>query len=141
MHQAVAIAFDEIDAAIFSGDTFSTSRRDLNELRDYLDRWSRALAGLEEDLITYEEEQGMRRAKPAKLCTACGKVHDFPVPKFLPGQRVRVISDAGYHHRDKVGEVTTIVSVPSFLVEPCDPVEYETELGFGMILEKRLEGV
>ena len=94
MHQAVARAFDEIDAAIFSGDTFSTSRRDLNELRDYLDRWSRALAGLEEDLITYEEEQGLRRAKPAKLCTACGEGHGLPLPTLSPGQRVGVTSDA-----------------------------------------------
>jgi len=56
MHQAVARAFEEIDAAIFSGDTFSTSRKDLNELRDYLDRWSQALSGLEEDMVAYEAE-------------------------------------------------------------------------------------
>ncbi len=54
MHQAVKRAFEEIDAAIFSGDGFSTSRKDLNELRDYLDRWSRALGDLEIELTEFE---------------------------------------------------------------------------------------
>jgi hypothetical protein len=62
MHQAVKRAFEEIDAAIFSGDEFSTSRKDLNELRDYLDRWSRALSMLETELLEFEN--GERDGEP-----------------------------------------------------------------------------
>jgi heme oxygenase len=41
-------AFDEIDAAVFSGDAF-LSRENAAHLRKYLDRWDRALASIEED--------------------------------------------------------------------------------------------
>lgn len=57
MHQAVARALEEIDAAVFSGDTFSTDRDDLFEFKYYLDRWVRALPNLEDELKFFEEEQ------------------------------------------------------------------------------------
>jgi hypothetical protein len=81
----------------------------------------------------------MNKSHTDKLCTTCGKVHAFPAPKFTAGQRVRLVSDAGYHHTDKVGQVTTIIRVVTFLVDPCDKVEYETGFGHGNILECRLE--
>ena len=72
-------------------------------------------------------------------CVVCGKIHDFPKPQFFVGQKVKLVSDDGFHHRDKVGQVITIFGVASFMVAPCDPVEYETSLGHGFIRECRLE--
>lgn len=57
MHQGVTRALEEIDAAVFSGDTFSTDRDDLTEFKYYLDRWTRALPDLEDELVAFEEDQ------------------------------------------------------------------------------------
>ena len=48
MPPSTVCAFDEIDAAMFSGDTF-LSRENAAHLRKYLNRWGRALASIEED--------------------------------------------------------------------------------------------
>jgi len=56
MHQAVARAFEEIDAAIFSGDTFSTDSMDLATLKGFLARWGDVIPQLEEELAEYETE-------------------------------------------------------------------------------------
>ena len=86
MHQAVARALDEIDAAVFSGDTFSTDRDAFGTLKDYLDRWSRAVPEMEDALISYEEDQGLRR--------------------FVRGQRVKVLDQTT---GPLLGKVVTIV--------------------------------
>jgi hypothetical protein len=75
------------------------------------------------------------------MCATCHKEHAFPVPRFSPGQKVKLVSDDGFHHKDKVGQTTTILGIEEYLVEPCDEVEYETEFGFGLIREGRLEPV
>ena len=74
-------------------------------------------------------------------CTECDELHDFPVPKFAIGQRVRIIESArGYHHKDRVGDEFTIGGIQTFLVMPCDEVEYFLqELARGAVLESRLE--
>ena len=77
----------------------------------------------------------------SSFCTTCGKVHDFPEPKFQRGQTVRIIRDNGYHHRDKVGYEVVILSAAEFLAMPCDEMEYRTSLGFGYIKESRLAAV
>lgn len=74
----------------------------------------------------------------SRVCTECGKAHAFPIPKFMFGQQIRMVSDSGYHHKDKVGQIATILEVESFLVMPCDRVEYKTTFGLGNILEDRL---
>jgi hypothetical protein len=76
-----------------------------------------------------------------QLRTTCNKVHEFPLPKFKIGQKVKMISDDGYHHRFRVGDATVITGIATFLVDPCDEVEYLTEFGFGYIREARLEAV
>lgn len=48
MHPSTARAFAEIDAALFSGDTF-ISRAGAAHLRKYLDRWGHGLSSIEED--------------------------------------------------------------------------------------------
>lgn len=57
MHQAIARAFEEIDAAVFSGDTFSTDWDSLAKLKMYVERWTRALPDLEDALMDFEENQ------------------------------------------------------------------------------------
>lgn len=47
MHPSVSRAFEEIDAAIFSGDTFYDPDA-LNKLKRMMDRWTRQLPHLEE---------------------------------------------------------------------------------------------
>ena len=86
MHQAVARALEEIDAAVFSGDTFSTDRDAFGTLKDYIDRWSRAIPEMEDALISYEEDQGLRR--------------------FVRGQRVKVLDQTT---GPLLGKVVTIV--------------------------------
>lgn len=78
----------------------------------------------------------MRRSK---FCTECGKEHDYPEPEFRPHQRVTVVNADGYHHRDKVGCECAIIEVATFLVMPCDEVEYRTSFGHGFIKESRLK--
>jgi hypothetical protein len=56
MHKSVEDAFDQIDAAIFSGDTFSTDGEDLRLLEYYLDRWQRAVPDLEDQLVKFLEQ-------------------------------------------------------------------------------------
>lgn len=51
MHPSVTRAIEEIDAAIFSGDTFLNEENNA-EMRDMLDRWQR---GLNEHKETIEE--------------------------------------------------------------------------------------
>lgn len=48
MHPSTARAFDEIDAALFSGDTF-LSRDNAAHLRRFLGRWDRGLTIIEDD--------------------------------------------------------------------------------------------
>lgn len=48
MHPSVARAFDEIDAAAFSGDTF-LRKANREKLRTYVGRWTRFLAELDAD--------------------------------------------------------------------------------------------
>lgn len=74
-------------------------------------------------------------------CTTCGKTHDFPVPKFTIGQKVKLISDAGFHHKDKVGSDAVIEGILTMWVDPCDEVEYRTSFGDGAVLESRLVAV
>lgn len=76
-----------------------------------------------------------------RLCTTCGKTHNFPVPKFGIGQKVKLISDAGFHHKDKVGCEAVIEGIITLWVDPCDEVEYRTSFGDGAILESRLKAV
>ena len=47
LHQSVERAFQEIDAAIFSGDEFH-SEENLKHLKDFIARWSRAIPRLTE---------------------------------------------------------------------------------------------
>jgi hypothetical protein len=53
MERHLIDAFEEIDAAIFSGDTFSTDEDALLALKDYIGRWQRAIPALEEQLAEY----------------------------------------------------------------------------------------
>jgi hypothetical protein len=57
MHPSVARALDEVDAAVFSGDTFHTSRRDFNVFKETIERWARALPDIERELDEYEKER------------------------------------------------------------------------------------
>lgn len=59
MPQAVERAFEEIDAAVFSGDTFHTSREDFTELKEYVERWARALPEIESELRSHEIEMSL----------------------------------------------------------------------------------
>jgi len=79
--------------------------------------------------------------RPQRFCSECGQVHDFRVPKFCIGQRVRLVSEYGLNHYDKVGKETVITGIGGFASMPSDEVEYCTEFGFGMIMESRLESV
>lgn len=77
-----------------------------------------------------------------KLCVVCGKTHSFPMLKFAVGQKVKLIpSERGSNHWARVGEMTVITGVNDFLRAPCDEPEYDTEFGFGSIMEHRLEAV
>jgi hypothetical protein len=87
MHQVVARAFEEIDAAVFSGDEFHTDRADFNIFKEYVERWARALPSTEDALIYYEEEHGGRL--------------------FKRGQLVKVVDDECSLH----GKLVTIVDV------------------------------
>ena len=59
MHPSVERAFEEIDAAVFSSDTFSTSREDFSVLKEYVERWARALPETESELRSYEIESSL----------------------------------------------------------------------------------
>ena len=63
MHQVVARALEEIDAAVFSGDTFSTEGRDLAMFKDYLARWLRAIPDLENALIAFTLEEELEHGE------------------------------------------------------------------------------
>lgn len=115
MHQQVARGFEEIDAAVFSGDEFHTSRADFNIFKEYVDRWARALAATEDALIEYEEEHGDRL--------------------FKRGQRVKVIDDECSLH----GKYVTIIDT-----NPKCTAEWEvvTEGGVSWIIHScRLRAV
>jgi hypothetical protein len=53
MHPSVARAIQEIDAAVFNGDTFEEPEA-RKELQEYIERWSRRLA---EPIITGDEDE------------------------------------------------------------------------------------
>lgn len=73
-------------------------------------------------------------------CTECGKTHAWPELKFSPGDRVRIIdAERWFHHREKVGQIVTIVKVWGLLAMPCDEPEYLTDAGPGAIRQSRLE--
>ena len=72
------------------------------------------------------------------MCTDCGTIHSWPVPKFSIGQRVTIVGD-GNQHQDKLGTVVVITGLQSMMTMPCDEVEYLTSAGFGSIRESRLE--
>lgn len=57
MHPSVARALDEIDAAVFSGDTFHTDRKDFDLFKETIERWARALPDIERELGEYEKEK------------------------------------------------------------------------------------
>ena len=63
MHPSVARSFDEIDAAVFSGDTFHTDRNDFNLFKETIERWARALPDIERELGEYDKEK-----RKASLC-------------------------------------------------------------------------
>ncbi len=49
MREHIENACEQIDAAVFSGDSFARSRDARDELRSYMDRWSKELSTLDED--------------------------------------------------------------------------------------------
>lgn len=56
MHPSVARAFEEIDAAMFSGNTFMFPEN-LAVLEKYLGRWNRTLPSLQESVSDEDEEE------------------------------------------------------------------------------------
>ena len=57
MERYLIDAFEDIDAAVFSGDTFSTDMDALLALRHYIGRWQRAIPDLEEQLVEYLDSE------------------------------------------------------------------------------------
>lgn len=63
LHPKVDEAFDEIDAAVFSGDSFHDPDN-LAELERYIARWSREIAVIRKERIEAQN--------PAPPCPECG---------------------------------------------------------------------
>ena len=86
MHQAVARALEEIDAAVFSSDEFHVNREDFYTFKMYVERWVKAMSSTEEALLDYEEEHGIRLFKRGQQV----KVLD-PTTGSLLGKIVTVV--------------------------------------------------
>jgi hypothetical protein len=59
MHRSIENALEEIDSAVFSSDTFHTSREDFSAFKEYVDRWVKALPEIESELRSYEIESSL----------------------------------------------------------------------------------
>ena len=57
MEKYLIDAFEEIDAAVFSGDTFSTDEDALLALKHYIGRWQRAIPDLQDQLEEYLDSE------------------------------------------------------------------------------------
>lgn len=58
--------------------------------------------------------------------------------KFRKGDKCRILrSDTGIQHKDKCGEIVTIIGPPKLGFSP--ELEYPTSAGYGLIMESRLE--
>lgn len=56
MHPKVADAFEEIDAAIFSGDTF-WDKDNMDKLEKFLGRWYRGMVSTKQSVAECESEE------------------------------------------------------------------------------------
>ena len=58
--------------------------------------------------------------------------------KFKKGDKCRILrSDTGMQHKDKCGQIVTIIGPPKLGFSP--ELEYPTSAGYGLIMESRLE--
>jgi hypothetical protein len=74
MHQAVARALDEVDAAVFGGDDLHGDRESLELFKEYLGRWTRALPNMEAELAEWEGADVVKVAVFAEHTNLCGRI-------------------------------------------------------------------